>query len=67
MKQKVKYTVRLDAETCKKAAAVAEYEGLTLNNFILKQLRAGIDYHERVHGHFDKNKLSLPEDAEIEQ
>ena len=61
MKNKVKFEFRLDEDMCRKAAAVAEHEGLTFNNYLVKLLRGSVSYHERVHGRIDPNKVDLPE------
>lgn len=61
MKNKVNVNVRLDEELCRKAYAVAKHEGLTFNNYVIKLLRSGVSYHERVHGKIDPAKSELPE------
>ena len=50
MKQKVEYVVHIDGELLKKAEALAEIEGQSLNNMIVSLVRQNIAYHERVHG-----------------
>ena len=53
MKNKAKIEIRADEELCRKAAAVAQHEGLTLNNYFIKLMRSSVAYHERVHGKID--------------
>jgi len=50
MKQKLEYTIRIDEDLLKKAEALAEIEGQSLNNMISALIRQSVSYHERVHG-----------------
>lgn len=61
MKSRAVIEVRADAELCRKAAAVAQHEGLTLNNYFIKLMRSSVAYHERVHGKIDTSSVTLPE------
>ncbi len=61
MKNKAKIEIRADEELCRKAAAVAQHEGLTLNNYFIKLMRSSVAYHERVHGKIDTSSITLPE------
>lgn len=63
MKNKIKGSVRADEELFRKAVAVADHEGLTFNNYIIKLMRSGVSYHERVHGRIDAGKWELPEES----
>ena len=63
MKKKIKVILRADEELCRKACAVAEHEGLTFNNYIIRLIRSSIAYHERVHGRIDPAKFELLEDV----
>jgi len=63
-KNKVTFEVRIDEELYKKVVAVAEAEGLNLNNHLLHIIRTNVAYHERVHGKIDVSKVSIPGDTE---
>ncbi|MBR6917959.1 MAG: hypothetical protein IKN38_07215 [Clostridia bacterium] len=66
MKNKVTFSVKLDAETYKKLALVAEKEGKNVNNHILHLARTNIAYYERVHGRIkpsDLDAVALPDDG----
>ena len=45
----------------RKAASVADHEGMNFNNYMMKLIRGSVSYHERVHGRIDPNKVELPE------
>ena len=57
-KNKVTFQVRLDEEMYKKMLAVAEFDGVDVNNHILRLVRTNIAYHERIHGKIDVSKVS---------
>ena len=61
MKNRVKVILRADEELCRKACAVAEHEGMTFNNYIIRLMRSSVAYHERVHGKIDPAKSELLE------
>lgn len=61
MKNKMKVELRIDEDMLRKAAAVAEHEGMNFNNYIMKLIRGSVSYHERVHGRIDPYKVELPE------
>ena len=63
-KNKVTFDVRIDEELYKKLVAVAEAEGLNLNNHLLHIIRTNVAYHERVHGKIDVSKVVLPKPEE---
>jgi len=63
-KNKVTCDVRIDEELYKKRVAVAEAEGLNLNNHLLHIIRTNVAYHERVHGKIDVSKVVLPKPEE---
>lgn len=60
-KNKVSFTVRLDEEMYKKMCAVADFNGVDVNNHILSLVRTNIAYHERVHGRIDTSKIPAPD------
>ncbi len=60
-KNKVTFNVRIDEELYKKLLAVAEFEGLNVNNHMLHVIRTNVAYHERVHGKIDVSKVIIPE------
>lgn len=53
MKQKVDFTLKLDAALLEKAEALAHIEGQSTNNMIAGLIRSAVAYHERVHGKID--------------
>ncbi len=53
MKQKVDFTLKLDAALLEKAEALAQIEGQSTNNMIAGLIRSAVAYHERVHGKID--------------
>ena len=61
MKNKMKVELRIDEDMLRKAAVVADHEGMNFNNYIMKLIRGSVSYHERVHGRIDPNKAELPE------
>ena len=61
MKNKLKAEIRIDEDMLRKAAAVAEHEGMNFNNYVMKLIRGSVSYHERVHGRIDPSKFELPE------
>lgn len=61
-KNKVTFDVRIDEELYKKLLAVAQAEGLNLNNHLLHIIRTNVAYHERVHGKIDVSKVTIPPD-----
>lgn len=65
-KNKVTFDVRIDEELYKKLLAVANAEGLNLNNHLLHIIRTNVAYHERVHGKIDVSKVVLPKDDSAE-
>ena len=67
MKNKIKVEVRLDEDLVRKAMAVASHEGLTFNNYVIKLIRSGAAYHERVHGRIDVSKWDLPEESVVNE
>lgn len=62
-KNKITFSVRLDEEMYKKMLAVAEFDGVDVNNHILHLVRTNIAYHERVHGRIDTSKIALPDNT----
>ena len=58
MKNKVSFDVKLDAETYRKLAFVAQKEGRNLNGHILHLARTNIAYYERVHGKIKSEDIS---------
>ncbi len=67
MKNKVSFEVKLDADMYRKFAYVAQAEGMTLNNYILRLARTNISYFEKVKGKIKPEQLSgieLPEGGE---
>ena len=63
-KNKVTFDVRIDEELYKKLVAVANAEGLNLNNHLLHIIRTNVAYHERVHGKIDVSKVVIPQNEE---
>jgi len=63
-KNKVTFDVRIDEELYKKLLAVANAEGLNLNNHLLHIIRTNVAYHERVHGKIDVSKVVIPQNEE---
>ncbi len=61
-KRKISFTVRLDEEMYKKMLAVADFDGVDVNNHILRLVRTNIAYHERLHGKIDPSKIELPDE-----
>lgn len=61
-KNKITFPVRLDEEMYKKMLAVADFDGVDVNNHILRLVRTNIAYHERIHGRIDTSKTELPPD-----
>ena len=59
-KNKATFEVRIDEDLYKKLLAVAESEGLNLNNHMLHIIRTNVAYHERVHGKIDISKVAIP-------
>ncbi len=59
-KNKITFDIRIDEELYKKLLAVAEFEGLNVNNHMLHIIRTNVAYHERVHGKIDVSKVTLP-------
>ena len=50
MAEKKTFEVRMDAELYRKMEHIAEKDGMTLNNYILKLVRTNVAYEERIHG-----------------
>ncbi len=48
-KNKVTFEVKIDEDLYKKLTAVAEANGLSLNNHILQLIRTNVAYYERSH------------------
>ncbi len=59
-KNKITFDVRIDEDLYKKLIAVAEHEGLNVNNHMLHIIRTNVAYHERVHGKIDVSKVVIP-------
>lgn len=59
-KNKITFSVRMDEEMYRKMLGVAEFDGLDLNNHILRLVRTNVAYHERIHGKIDVSKVKLP-------
>ena len=56
MKSKSELVIRIDDDLLRKAAALAEIEGQSLNNHVVALIRQSVQYHERVHGKIDLSK-----------
>lgn len=70
-KNKTTFNVRVDSTLYRKLLGVAEREGCTLNNYMIRIIRSSVEYSERVHGRIDISKYPLncdpkPSDAEQE-
>lgn len=63
-KNKKTFSVRIDEELYKKMLAVAESDGLDLNNHLLHLIRTNVAYHEKIHGKIDTSKIVIPKDGE---
>lgn len=66
-KNKVTFEVRIEEELYWKLVAVAESDGLTLNNHLLHLIRTNVAYHERVHGKIDTAGARTRAEAQIRQ
>ena len=63
-KNKKTFSVRIDEELYKKMLAVAEFDGLDVNNHLLHLIRTNVAYHEKIHGKIDTSKIAVPKDVE---
>lgn len=63
-KSKITFSVRLDEEMYRKMLAVAKFDGVDVNNHILRLVRTNISYHERIHGRIDPSKVELPDNTQ---
>ena len=61
MKSKAELVIRIDDDLLRKATALAEIEGQSLNNHVVALIRQSVQYHERVHGKIDVSKAPKEE------
>ena len=64
MTEKTLYELRIEPEQFRKMEIVAEKEGLSVNNYILKLIRTNIAYYERIHGKIRPEKAVRKEESE---
>jgi len=50
MADKKTFEIRMDPELYRKMEYIAQKDGMTLNNYILKLVRTNVAYEERIHG-----------------